>query len=84
MSKAPYVFPTVGGIKVEHLRDNIQALKIRLTPEEIAYLENVKPFNVGFPSNFLSEDPHATGKTAGLLASLSWVRWLTPIGYEGR
>jgi aryl-alcohol dehydrogenase-like predicted oxidoreductase len=43
MSKAPYVFPMVGGRKVEHLKDNIQALKIRLTPEQIAYLHLLLP-----------------------------------------
>ncbi|KFY11293.1 hypothetical protein V491_07271 [Pseudogymnoascus sp. VKM F-3775] len=85
MSKAPYVFPMVGGRKVEHLKDNIQALKIRLTPKQIAYLEGFKPFDVGFPNNFLGEDPHITGKTGGLLignASLSWVRSPAAIGYE--
>lgn len=87
MSKAPYVFPLVGGRKVEHLKDNIQALKIRLTPEQIAYLESVKPFDVGFPNNFLGEDPHVTGTAGELLAgnaSLSWVRSPTAIGYEGK
>lgn len=87
MSKAPYVFPMVGGRKIEHLKDNIQSLKIRLTPEQIAYLESVKPFDVGFPNNFLGEDPHVTGKTGGILvgnASLSWVKAPAAIGYEGK
>ncbi|OBT77098.1 hypothetical protein VF21_02914 [Pseudogymnoascus sp. 05NY08] len=87
MSKAPHVFPLVGGRKVEHLKDNIQALKIRLTPEQIAYLESMKPFDVGFPNNFLGEDPHVTGKTAGLLAgnaNFSWVRSPAAIGVEGK
>ena len=87
MSKAPYVFPMVGGRKVEHLKDNVQALKIRLTPDKIAYLESVKPFDVGFPQDFLGEDPHLTGKTAEILAgnaSLSWVRSPAAIGYEGK
>ncbi|KFY15565.1 hypothetical protein V492_01906 [Pseudogymnoascus sp. VKM F-4246] len=86
MAKAPYVFPMVGGRKIEHLKDNIQALKIRLTPEQIAYLEGVKPFDVGFPTNFLGEDPHVTGKTGGLLvgnANLSWVKSPAAIGYAG-
>ncbi|KFY40488.1 hypothetical protein V494_03471 [Pseudogymnoascus sp. VKM F-4513 (FW-928)] len=86
MAKAPYVFPMVGGRKIEHLKDNIQALKIRLTPEQISYLEGVKPFDVGFPTNFLGEDPHVTGKTGGLLAgntSLSWVKSPAAIGYAG-
>ena len=35
MARAPYVFPIVGGRKVEHLEANIASLDIRLTAEEI-------------------------------------------------
>ncbi|KAI0072392.1 Aldo/keto reductase [Panus rudis PR-1116 ss-1] len=51
MQKVPYVFPIIGGRKVEHLHKNIEALEISLTPEHIKYLESVKPFDVGFPMN---------------------------------
>ncbi|KAH8101113.1 Aldo/keto reductase [Cristinia sonorae] len=51
MQKVPYVFPILGGRKVEHLMDNIEALDISLTPEHIAYLESVLPFDVGFPQS---------------------------------
>ena len=54
MSKAPNVFPIVGGRKVEHLKDNIQALKIKLTTKQIEYLESIVPFEPGFPINFVS------------------------------
>lgn len=63
MSKAANVFPVVGGRKVEHLKDNIQALSIKLTPEQIALLESVKPFDPGFPHNFIPADPKVTGKS---------------------
>ncbi|KAJ5969657.1 hypothetical protein N7501_005905 [Penicillium viridicatum] len=69
MAKAPNVFPLVGGRKVEHLKDNIEALKIRLTAEQIEYLESQKPFDVGFPSNFIGPDPRVTGKTSFLMAA---------------
>ncbi|KAK1624777.1 aryl-alcohol dehydrogenase AAD14 [Colletotrichum phormii] len=62
-SKAPNVIPIVGGRKVEHLKANIDALKIKLTDEQIAFLESVKPFDVGFPGNFLGADPNITGKS---------------------
>ncbi|KAK1546354.1 aryl-alcohol dehydrogenase AAD14 [Colletotrichum paranaense] len=62
-SKAPNVIPIVGGRKVEHLKANIDALKIKLTDEQIAFLESVKPFDVGFPGNFLGPDPNITGKS---------------------
>lgn len=51
MQKTPYVFPIVGGRKMEHLLANIEALDISLSPEQIAYLEGVLPFDVGFPNN---------------------------------
>lgn len=69
MAKAPNVFPLVGGRKVEHLKDNIEALKIRLTAEQIEYLESQKPFDVGFPSNFIGPDPKVTGKASFLMAA---------------
>ncbi|KAH7061283.1 aryl-alcohol dehydrogenase-like protein [Macrophomina phaseolina] len=55
MHKSPYVFPIVGGRKVEHLKGNIEALSIDLKPEEIEEIEKAEPFDVGFPMNFLFE-----------------------------
>ncbi|CAD6440553.1 1d13c748-07be-4ada-a05a-8dc7a42727d4 [Sclerotinia trifoliorum] len=54
MQKAPYVFPIVGGRKVEHLKDNIEALKLVLTEEDIAKIDGSNHFDPGFPSTFLS------------------------------
>lgn len=53
MQKTPYVFPIVGGRKVEHLLDNITALDIALSTEQIKYLEDVLPFNPGFPHDMI-------------------------------
>ncbi|KAK1995418.1 aldo/keto reductase [Colletotrichum falcatum] len=64
--KAANVIPIVGGRKVEHLKANIDALNIKLTDEQIAYLESVKDFDVGFPTNFLGQDPNITGASARL------------------
>ncbi|EPQ54739.1 Aldo/keto reductase [Gloeophyllum trabeum ATCC 11539] len=55
MHKAPYVFPIIGGRKIEHLMDNIQALDISLSDEQIAYIESIIPFNPGFPSWFIGD-----------------------------
>jgi diketogulonate reductase-like aldo/keto reductase len=63
MSKAANVIPIVGGRKVEHLKDNIQALSIKFTDEQIEYLESVKPFSPGFPHNFIPADPNVTGQS---------------------
>jgi len=63
MSKASNVFPVVGGRKIEHLTDNIKALSIKLTDEQLEYLESVQPFTPGFPHNFIPADPNITGQS---------------------
>jgi len=67
MQKAPYVFPIIGGRKVEHLQQNLEALSIALTPKHIEYLESILPFDIGFPQKFFggSSDYNAMYKTAG-------------------
>lgn len=55
MQKTPYVFPIVGGRKIEHLKGNIEALSLELTTQEIEEIENAVPFDVGFPSTMLFE-----------------------------
>lgn len=53
MHKAPYVFPIVGGRKIDHLKGNIEALGLELSKEDIDEIEAATPFDVGFPLNFL-------------------------------
>ena len=53
MHKAPFVFPIVGGRKVEHLKSNIEGLALALSAEEIAEIEAAVPFDLGFPHNML-------------------------------
>ena len=53
MQKAPYVFPIVGGRKVEHFEANLEALEIVLTPEHMKHLESVIPFDLGFPTSMI-------------------------------
>lgn len=59
MHKTPYVFPIVGGRNVDHLKGNIEALKIRLSKEDIKEIEGAAPFDPGFPSTMLyrGEEP---------------------------
>ena len=52
MQKFPYVFPIIGGRKVEHLQANLEALDIALTPEQIKFLDDVVPFDKGFPYSY--------------------------------
>jgi diketogulonate reductase-like aldo/keto reductase len=53
MQKTPNVFPIIGGRKVEHLKDNLEALDITLTPEQIKFLESQVPFDIGFPISMI-------------------------------
>ncbi|KAF5317539.1 hypothetical protein D9619_013221 [Psilocybe cf. subviscida] len=55
MQKAPYVFPIIGGRKVEHLLANAEALAISLSDEQIKFLESASTFDPGFP-NFMIGD----------------------------
>ena len=61
MHKAPYVFPIVGGRKVDHLKGNIDALGIKLSQEEIDEIDGAEPFDIGFPMNFLFGKDYKTG-----------------------
>ena len=54
LQKAPYVFPIVGGRKVEHIQGSIDGLKIALIDEEIDEVEKAYDFDHGFPHTFLS------------------------------
>jgi aryl-alcohol dehydrogenase-like predicted oxidoreductase len=54
MAKAPYVFPIVGGRKVEHLKGNIEALSLKLSAEDVREIEKGYIFDPGFPHTFLT------------------------------
>lgn len=53
MHKTPHVFPIVGGRNVNHLKGNIEALKLSLSKEEMDEIDDAAPFDVGFPLSFL-------------------------------
>lgn len=57
MHKTPYVYPIVGGRKLEHLKGNIEGLSLELTPEEIEEIEGANKFDIGFPLNMISRGP---------------------------
>ncbi|GJJ15086.1 hypothetical protein Clacol_009361 [Clathrus columnatus] len=72
MHKTAYVFPIVGGRKVEQLEANIQAIDIRLSPEQIKAIESVVSFNPGFPSDMIGDGINNNF----LLRNAGWVdRW---------
>ncbi|KAL4920711.1 putative aryl-alcohol dehydrogenase Aad14 [Aspergillus aurantiobrunneus] len=86
LHKARNVFPIVGGRKVEHLEDNIRALSIRLTDEQLKYIDSIKEFDVGFPMNMIGDDPTEVGgqlpSMEGLFgAKIAWQKAPKPIGH---
>jgi aryl-alcohol dehydrogenase-like predicted oxidoreductase len=84
LQKAQYVFPIIGGRKVEHLKSNIQALSIHLTDEQINYLESVLPFDVGFPSSMASDPRYSknTGVISPQLFNVEYQKDGKPIGHD--
>lgn len=68
----------VGGRKIEHLTNNLNALSHDLTQEQIKTLEEIYPFDVGFSMNRFGMDSNVTGKTENMLvkasAQVQWVK----------
>ncbi|KAL8996830.1 MAG: hypothetical protein Q9169_003732 [Polycauliona sp. 2 TL-2023] len=62
LHKAPYVFPIVGGRKIEHLLGNIEALSVELSTEDLLEIEGAVDFDPGFPLNFISPMAKNGGK----------------------
>lgn len=73
LHKAPYVFPIVGQRKTEHLDDNIKALSIDLSKEDMDEIDNAVPFDPGFPLNFIFRSKYdlTLGASDVLLTKLS-------------
>ncbi|KAJ5769061.1 Aldo/keto reductase [Penicillium odoratum] len=64
-SKAPYIFPLIGGRKVEHLRGNIAALELTLSEDDAKEIEKAYYFDHGFPHTFLSGSRFGQGTPRG-------------------
>ncbi|KAL2829304.1 NADP-dependent oxidoreductase domain-containing protein [Aspergillus pseudoustus] len=53
MHKAPYVFPIIGGRKISHLKSNIDALNIELSPSDLEEIDDAADFEHGFPAELI-------------------------------
>ncbi|ORY35569.1 putative aryl-alcohol dehydrogenase [Naematelia encephala] len=53
-----YCFPILGGTNIDHLKANIAALDIELSPEQLAKLSAAGPVDLGFPYDHFGTDPH--------------------------
>lgn len=58
-------FPIIGFQTRDQLHDNIRALDITLTEEEMTELENLEPLDLGFPGNMIGQDPRLNGGRPG-------------------
>ncbi len=58
MQKTPYVFPIVGGRKVEQLKSNVEALSLELSKEDKEEIEKASPLDLGIPHNMISLGPN--------------------------
>ena len=50
-------FPVIGGSSVDRLQENIEALKVKLSEEQMSRLSNAIPFDWGFPYDSFGRDP---------------------------
>ncbi|KAK0231817.1 NADP-dependent oxidoreductase domain-containing protein [Armillaria nabsnona] len=80
MHKTPYVFPIIGGRKVEHLEANLKALDISLSKEQIEYLESTIPFDPGFPTTMIGDGStyHILLASAAKMAKQPGLQPITP------
>lgn len=69
------VFPIIGGRRVEQLEENIRSRDIRLSQKQIDTLEQVVPFDLGFPSNFIQENSYVSAKTQPFLDPAGAIDW---------
>ncbi|PSR92155.1 aryl-alcohol dehydrogenase [Coniella lustricola] len=80
MHKTPYLFPIIGGRKVEHLKSNVEALGLELSHEDVEAIEKAYDFDIGFPHSLIS----STGQVPrgpqdiGILASLGHFDYVAP------
>ncbi|KAF8987232.1 NADP-dependent oxidoreductase domain-containing protein, partial [Cyathus striatus] len=76
-----YVFPIVGGRRVEQLLANVEALDISLTDEQVKFLESIVDFDPGFPHTMIgngSEYPDLI-TTSGYIDRVSAPQPIRPV-----
>ncbi|KAH8808880.1 NADP-dependent oxidoreductase domain-containing protein [Xylogone sp. PMI_703] len=86
MQKTPYVFPIIGGRRIDHLKGNIEALTLELTEEDVKEIEGAHPFDIGFPMNFLGGPNGVEGpgsvflmNLAGYQQHMQWPKAIPPM-----
>jgi aryl-alcohol dehydrogenase-like predicted oxidoreductase len=54
MHKAPHVFPVIGGRSIKQMEQNIEALNLQLTKEEMDEIDDAAPFERGWPHDWIA------------------------------
>ena len=66
LQKEPVTAPIIGATKISHLEDAVGALSVKLTPEEVAYLEEpYVPHRIVGISNANNGKPQGLKRSAG-------------------
>ncbi|KAJ4490021.1 aryl-alcohol dehydrogenase [Lentinula aciculospora] len=78
LHKAPYMFPIIGGRKVEHLQSNLEALEISLSKAQKEFLDGLQPFDKGYPLNVLG-DPSGYPRPVKSIATIDTIPVATVI-----
>jgi len=78
MHKTPYVFPIIGGRKLHHLKENIEALGLKLTDDDMKEIEGAGEFDLGFPHTMIGRNGYASTLN-GIGGAVDWVEDLRPI-----
>jgi aryl-alcohol dehydrogenase-like predicted oxidoreductase len=58
------VHPIIGVRSVEQLKDNLGAIDVVLPEQAIQHLAAAVEFNVGFPTDFIAENPWVFGEAS--------------------
>lgn len=78
--QSPYVFPIVGVNTVDHVKSMPDALRIKLTKEEISTIQDASSFDPLFPVNFLfnykGNQPYNLGHTAAHCQQYQMAAWI--------
>ena len=74
------MFPLLGGRKIEHLKANIEALGLQLTPEDIVEIEAAYDFEPGYPHTMITAScyPAAGPQDVQILESMGHFDYVEP------
>lgn len=73
--KYEHSIPLIGGHKIEHLKSNIEMLRIKLTPEQMATIDKASPHHHMWPQTVIGGDPRGLGGKSDMAMSSLGGHW---------